>query len=102
MSLPNTAPNRAERRRVASQKGGAAQAVVREISFSGIMKAVDVQLAVGLSRVSIWRMERLGQFPARVQVSPSRVGWHGSEVQEWIQARPRVDVADCEGEEVIA
>ena len=71
---------------------------VREISFSGIMKAKDVALATGLSRVSIWRMERSGAFPARVQLSPSRVGWHGNEVQNWINARPRVNLKVCESE----
>lgn len=71
---------------------------VRTISFDGLMRAADVQVVVGLSRVSIWRMERLGQFPARVQVSPSRVGWHGNEVKRWITDRPRVDLERCEGE----
>lgn len=63
---------------------------VRQVCFDGILSAGDVQLLSGLSRVSIWRMERLGQFPARIQVSTNRVGWYGSEILEWINSRPRV------------
>ncbi|MCH7498527.1 MAG: AlpA family phage regulatory protein [Nitrospinae bacterium] len=61
------------------------------------MRAADVELAVGLSRVTIWRLEREEKFPARVQVSPSRVGWHGHEIKKWINTRPRVDLEPCEG-----
>jgi len=74
---------------------------VREISFSGIMKAADVQLATGLSRVSIWRLEREKNFPERVKLSTSRVGWHGHEVKCWIEERPRVNLAECETGEAV-
>jgi len=39
---------------------------VHKICFDGIMKAADVELVTGLSRVTIWRLEREGKFPARV------------------------------------
>jgi prophage regulatory protein len=39
------------------------------------------------SKVSIWRWERAGQFPKRVQVSPGRVAWIESEVRQWVQDR---------------
>ena len=41
----------------------------------------------GLSRTSIWREERKGNFPARVPLSAGSVGWRLSEVEAWIQAR---------------
>ena len=75
---------------------------VREISFSGIMKAADVQLVTSLSRVSIWRLEKEKKFPARVQAGPSRVGWHGHEIEAWINGRPRVDTERYEREEITA
>lgn len=71
---------------------------VRRISFDGIMGAADVQLLTGLSRVTIWRLEKQALFPARVQLSPSRVGWLGPEVKAWIDSRPRVDLERCESE----
>lgn len=69
---------------------------VREISFEGILRAADVKLITGLSRVTIWRLEREGRFPARVQLSGNRVGWYGNEVQDWIKSRPRVNLTTCE------
>lgn len=69
---------------------------VRRISFDGLMSAADVQLVTGLSRVTIWRLERGRGFPARVQISPGRVGWVGKEVKEWIESRPRVNLESCE------
>ena len=69
---------------------------VRLVSFDGIMKAADVQLVTGLSRVTIWRLEKQALFPARVQLSLSRVGWHGNEIKAWMNSRPRVELAICE------
>ena len=74
---------------------------IREISFSGLMPARDVQLVCSLSRVSIWRMEREKKFPARVQLSPSRIAWHGNEIKGWIAARPRIEPCEIENGEVI-
>jgi len=69
---------------------------IHKISFDGIMKAADVELVTGLSRVTIWREERAGRFPARVQLTCNRVGWYGSEIQDWIEKRPRVNHDLCE------
>ena len=66
---------------------------IREISYDGIMSFNDVQLIVGLSRVTIWREERAGRFPARVQLTGNRVGWYGNEVKNWMETRPRVNPA---------
>ena len=63
---------------------------VKRISFDGLMRAADVQLVTALSRVSIWRLEREKKFPARVQLGTSRVAWHGCEIREFIDSRPRV------------
>jgi len=68
---------------------------VREISFDGLMKLSDVELVVGLSRVTMWRMEREGKFPKSVQISPGRVAKIGKEVKEFIDSRPRVGFADA-------
>ncbi len=44
----------------------------------------------------IARLEKAGQFPKRVQLGPSRVGWVESEVLEWLDERikRRVDTND--------
>ncbi len=43
----------------------------------------------GLSKVSIWRLEREGNFPKRRQISPGRVGWLNSDINNWIEELPQ-------------
>lgn len=52
-----------------------------------IIRTKEVQELTGLSRTSIWRMERNEEFPARVQLSAGSVGWRLSEVEHWINSR---------------
>ncbi len=37
----------------------------------------------GLSRTTAWRMQKTGDFPLPVLVSPGRVGWWESELATW-------------------
>ncbi|QSF54861.1 helix-turn-helix transcriptional regulator [Brevundimonas fontaquae] len=60
----------------------------------------QVKVICGLSRTTVWRMQKTGDFPACVQVSQNRVGWWQSELLAWRRARtprrlpePRVMVA---------
>jgi predicted DNA-binding transcriptional regulator AlpA len=43
----------------------------------------------GLSRTTIWRLERAGKFPQRLRLSSNRCGWLLDEVKTWIATRPR-------------
>ena len=43
---------------------------------------------VGVSRTTIWRLERAGQFPRRRQVSTKAVRWDQAEIVDWINSRP--------------
>ena len=54
-----------------------------------ILKPNVVEEKVDLSRVTIWRLEKSGKFPKRVNLTDSRVGWIETEIDEWIEARPR-------------
>ena len=40
------------------------------------------------SLAQIWRLEKAGRFPQRIQLGPNRVGWRLSDLQEWIRSRP--------------
>lgn len=42
-----------------------------------------------LSRSTIWRLEREGQFPNRRKLSGNTVGWLRSEVEAWVATRTR-------------
>jgi prophage regulatory protein len=50
-----------------------------------------VILKTGLSRPSIYRYMKRGQFPARRRVGPNRVAWVPAEVVAWIEGCPRLD-----------
>ena len=39
------------------------------------------------SGTTIWRMEKRGEFPTRRKISPQRVAWSESEVQDWINSQ---------------
>ena len=52
-----------------------------------ILNARQVKELTGLSRTTIWRLERSGCFPHRVQLSLSRVGWSREEVGVWMETR---------------
>jgi predicted DNA-binding transcriptional regulator AlpA len=49
----------------------------------------EVGLMCGLSRTTIWRMQREGTFPERRRIGPNAVRWLAEDVEEWIQTRQR-------------
>ncbi|MEW5710177.1 MAG: AlpA family phage regulatory protein [Pseudomonadota bacterium] len=55
-----------------------------------ILRVEDVMRLTGLSRTTLWRMERTGKFPARVQIGARGIGWHEQEVLDWLASLPRV------------
>ncbi|HEY4370983.1 MAG TPA: AlpA family phage regulatory protein [Burkholderiales bacterium] len=56
-----------------------------------------VQSLTGLSRSTIWRLEKVGQFPARRKLSANTVGWSASELQDWMASRCPVGVSALQG-----
>jgi prophage regulatory protein len=54
-----------------------------------ILKTNEVVKIIGLSKVTIWRMERSGTFPQRINLTNRRVGWIESEIFEWLESRPK-------------
>ena len=53
-----------------------------------ILDKKKTEAVTGLSRATIWRLERSLRFPRRRLLSDGRVGWFSSEVEAWLQARP--------------
>jgi prophage regulatory protein len=54
-----------------------------------VLKIAEVSEMVGLSRTTIWRRERDGDFPQRLRLGGRRIGWNAGEVVAWLEARPR-------------
>ncbi len=55
-----------------------------------VLRISEVCEKSGCSRTTVWRLERRGEFPKRVKLSPHLVGWIDEEIVEWIASRPRV------------
>ncbi len=53
-----------------------------------ILDEEKVHAVTSLSRTTRWRMERRGEFPKRVRLSPGRVGWRQADIEAWISSRP--------------
>jgi len=49
-----------------------------------ILNAKDVMRLIGLSRVTIWRMEHEGKIPKRADTGTYAVGWLDTDIHEWI------------------
>ncbi len=58
-----------------------------------IIRLAEVLVRTGLSRTTIWRKIRSGDFPAPIQLGKNSVGWPEHEVDAWVADRPRVTYA---------
>lgn len=57
-----------------------------------IVRVREATKIVGLSRSTIFRLERQGRFPKRIRLGPaptSPVGWRLSDLKAWIDQRAR-------------
>lgn len=52
-----------------------------------ILQPKQVEAETGLSDTTIWRMQRRGEFPAYVRLSPRRVGLPVERLAEWLAER---------------
>jgi prophage regulatory protein len=44
----------------------------------------------GLSRSTIWRLERRGAFPKHKRLSTNAVGWLEQEIDQWVRSRSTI------------
>ena len=56
-----------------------------------LMRIKQVESAVGLKKSSIYAKVKEHNFPVPVRLGPKSVAWKSSEVQEWIDTRPRAN-----------
>jgi prophage regulatory protein len=49
---------------------------------------------IGYSKVQIWRLEKVGEFPKRVPLGRARHAWLESEIDAWIGVRVRARQGD--------
>lgn len=54
-----------------------------------LIRLPEVKRKTGLSRSTVYRLCKLGQFPQSVLISIRAIAWHASEIDAWISGRPR-------------
>lgn len=61
----------------------------------GFLRMPDVETATGLRRGFIYRLIQRGDFPAPYKLTARASAWRVSEVQSWINGRPRAAVCEA-------
>ena len=54
-----------------------------------ILRVADLEALLNLSRTTIWRMRRAGEFPQPIRLSANAVGWPAHVIDEWLAERPQ-------------
>jgi prophage regulatory protein len=62
----------------------------RDIDDLRVIYWSELAKIIPLCRTQVFRLERMGLFPARIQLAPQRVAWRFREVEAWLESRPRV------------
>src|SRR5262245_15503857 len=58
-----------------------------------LLRFTAVRERTGLSRSTVWRLERRGAFPRHIRVSANIVAWLEEDVVEWIRSKAKGLVA---------
>ena len=54
-----------------------------------LLKRHAVEKRCQISRSAIYRLMRAGQFPEPIRIGPRAVRWPESEIEAWLESRPR-------------
>ena len=52
-----------------------------------LIRRPEVVRITGLSASTLWRMEKAGDFPARLQLGPNSVAWSLKSINEFVESR---------------
>lgn len=55
-----------------------------------LLRVDEVCRVVRFSKTKLYAMIKSGDFPAAVRLGPNSVAWRTSEVEAWLNERPRV------------
>lgn len=56
-------------------------------SHERVIRKPELMAMIGLSDATIWRLERAGKFPGRIQLGGNSVAWLESEVLDWLKSK---------------
>jgi prophage regulatory protein len=52
-----------------------------------LIRKPELREMIGLSDTTVWRLEKSGGFPKRIQIGGSSVAWLLTEVLSWIERK---------------
>lgn len=56
-----------------------------------IIRPSELADMLGVSTVTIWRMQKRGELPPRKKFTNRLVGWSENTIEEWFESRPYAD-----------
>jgi prophage regulatory protein len=56
-------------------------------ALDSILRIKEVLRITGLSRTTLWRLERIRKFPKRRKLGARAIGWLASEIRAWVDSR---------------
>ena len=54
-----------------------------------LLRRAEVEQRCQISRSTLYKMMRAGEFPEPLKIGPRSVRWSQREIENWIAARPR-------------
>lgn len=54
-----------------------------------LLRREEVEARCGITRTTVYRLMRAGQFPEPIKIGPRAVRWPASEIETWLASRPR-------------
>lgn len=52
-----------------------------------VIRKPELFSKLSLSDATIWRLERAGKFPKRIQLGGNSVGWFANEIEDWLEQK---------------
>ena len=60
-----------------------------------ILRPKELTNLLSISRATLWRMEKRGELPPKIALSPGVKGWRESDISEWLEAREILPEGYC-------
>lgn len=55
--------------------------------FMKLIRPAKLAELLGISKTTLWRMEKAGELPQRYNISERTVGWLEEDIKEWLEKR---------------
>lgn len=60
--------------------------------MNNIIRPKNLMKLIGVSRSTLWRMEKAGKLPAKVIISDRICGWKQAEIESWLDEKTLIPI----------